>query len=272
MTVLLVQQILPLIIAGAVAGLLAGLLGIGGGVVLVPVLLVLLAKQGIADSVSMHVAVATSMATIIFTAVASARSHWKRGSVDEQTLRQWAPWIMLGALLGGSVARWIDGDFLRILFVLLAIVIGLRFLRGQDKNTQASLTLSSSQQRISAASIGLLSSWLGIGGGSLSVPLLTATGKPVHRAIGTSSALGLLIAVPAVFGFIFSGWNAAGLPSFSLGYVHVTSAFIIVVCAISLAPVGVSLSHRINQARLKQVFGLFLLIAAARMAWKVLVA
>ncbi|MFK8053178.1 MAG: sulfite exporter TauE/SafE family protein [Woeseiaceae bacterium] len=264
------SDFVALLAAGGVAGILAGLLGIGGGVLLVPVLLILLANSGVPDHVSMHVAVATSMATIIFTAISSAWSHWRQQSVDTTIVKQWAPFVLIGALSGGLIARYINGDALRALFIVLALIIGIRFVLNSSNRNERHIQLSRTQQGATATTIGLLSAWLGIGGGSFSVPVIHALGRTITTAVGTSATIGLCIAIPATTGFIIGGVNVAGRPPASMGFVHLPSAVIIAICAMALAPVGASFAHRINQHLLKRFFGIFLLIAAARMLQKLI--
>ncbi len=265
----LISLLLPLLLAGAAAGLIAGLLGVGGGILLVPVLSVVLPTIGVPDSVSMHIAVASSLAVIIATAIASARAHAKRGSVDTDLVRRWAPFIAIGALAGALVARMLSGDVLRVMFAVLAFVLGVRFLLARERETSR-LALAANPQRACAAGIGVLSAWLGIGGGSFSVPLINALGRPVQRAVGTSAWLGLFIAVPATAGYIVGGLGVAGRPDFSLGYLHLPSVIIIGAAGVLLAPVGAQLAHALPQRRLKQVFGVFLLMASARLIQHVL--
>ena len=258
-----------LLVCGAAAGLIAGLLGVGGGIILVPAMVFVLDFQGVADRVSMHMAVATSLAVIVTTAMSSARAHWRRGGIDKAIARRWIPAMACGALGGALLARLISGDLLRIAFALLAIIIGLKFLRGQRPQPTRHRPVPGPAQQLGIASgIGALSAWLGIGGGSLSVPVLQALGLSVHRAVGTSSLLGLAIAIPATLGFIAAGYSIADRPPGSLGYVYAPAAATLAVTAALLAPVGARLAHSLDQIRLKQVFGIFLLMAGLRVARK----
>ncbi|MEM7762833.1 MAG: sulfite exporter TauE/SafE family protein [Pseudomonadota bacterium] len=262
----LVSQLPVLAAAGIVAGLLAGLLGIGGGIVLVPAGLIVLGALQVPASVSMHVAIATSSAAIVFSAMSSALAHHRLGSVDWVTVQRWALWTAAGAFAGGVISRYINGDWLRLLFMLLAVFVGFRFLRPTDHQPTAARALPLVAQRGIATLIGLFSAWLGIGGGSFTVPVLTTLGTAVSRAIATSAALGNCIALPATLGFIIAGLDAAGRPPLSIGYVHTPSLVVFALSAMALAPVGARLAHRINQRRLKQLFGVFLWIAALRIA------
>ncbi|MEL7297037.1 MAG: sulfite exporter TauE/SafE family protein [Pseudomonadota bacterium] len=252
--------------AGILAGLLAGLLGIGGGIVLVPAGLIVLHALQVPSSVTMHVAVATSSAAIVFSAASSALAHHRLGAVDWTTVRRWALWTAAGAFAGGIISRYINGDWLRLLFMFLATYVGFRFLRPTGNRASLPRTLPLLAQRGIATLIGLLSAWLGIGGGSFIVPVLSTLGKAVNQAIATSAALGNCIALPATLGFVIAGLGVADRPPLSFGYVHAPSLAVFALSAIALAPVGARLAHRVNQRRLKQLFGIFLWIAALRIA------
>lgn len=260
----LLNLFVPLLLAGAFAGIVAGLLGVGGGIVIVPVMTVVLTFLAVPPAVSMHIAVASSLAVIIATAIVSSRAHGRRGALDMAIVRRWGPFIALGALAGALVARLLSGDFLRLLFATLALIVGLRFLLARQHNA-GRLNIGSHGQRVCAAVIGLLSSWLGIGGGTFSVPLLHAQGLAVHRAVGTSALIGLFIALPATVGYIASGIGVPGRPGGSLGYLYLPAVLVLALSATVLTPLGARLAHRLPQHRLRQVFGVFLLLASARL-------
>jgi uncharacterized membrane protein YfcA len=265
----LIVLIVGLALTGALAGLAAGLLGIGGGIVLIPMITIALDALGVPRSVSMHIAVATSLATIVLTSIASARAHARRDGVDMRIVRSWAPAIVAGSLAGGLLARWINGDVLRGLFALLALVIGVRLARRRGATvTPRDLTLR--VQQFLAALIGLFSSWIGIGGGSFSVPLLRATGEPMHRAVGTAATLGFFIAVPATAGLIIGGLGQASLPDWSLGYLHLPSALCIIPMTLAFAPLGARLAHHLSQTVLQRVFAAFLILSSLRMFAQIL--
>lgn len=255
---------LTLTLAGAFAGIIAGLLGVGGGIVMVPVMTIVLALLSVAPDVSMHMAVASSLAVINATALVSSRAHARRDALDFAIVRRWGPFVALGALAGALVARYLSGDFLRLLFASLAMLVGLRFLLARQR-AAGRLQLGHAGQRCCAGAIGLLSSWLGIGGGTFSVPLLHANGLAVHRAVGTSSLIGLFIALPATAGYIAGGLGMAGRPAGSLGYLYLPAVAVLTLSAMLLTPIGARLAHRLAQHRLRQVFGVFLLLAAARL-------
>ena len=267
-------DILPLVVALAgsavAAGLLAGLLGVGGGIVLVPVLFWVLTVTDFPPAITMHMAVATSLATIVFTSVSSARSHDRRGAVDRRLLRLWGPGIVAGAFAGGLVARAIDADGLKTVFGTLALVIAANLATPRTLVIAPALPASRVPNGAMAAFTGLVSALMGIGGGTLSVPLLTAFSVDIRRAVGTAAAFGFLIAVPATLGFVISGWNVPDRPPLSLGYVNLAAAAVILPFSTAAAPLGAKLAHWANPVWIRRIFSGFLLITAIRMlasAW-----
>ena len=212
---------------GVVAGLLAGLLGVGGGIVIVPILFLVFELLDFPEGIAMHVAVATSLATIVPTSIASARAHHAKGNVDAALLRRWAPWVALGAAAGGVLASGLDGEQLKLVFGVVALAVALNMASPKVLVLGSALPASGAAQGAMAGGIGLFSSLMGIGGGTLTVPTLSMFSFPAHRAVGTASAFGLVIAVPAVIGFVWAGWAEPGRPPFSLGYVNLVAACLI---------------------------------------------
>lgn len=259
-----------LVATGAAAGVLAGLLGVGGGIVIVPVLFQLLDALGVSPAVSMHVAVATSLATIIPTSISSARSHHKRGAIDTQLLKFWAPFVFVGAGAGGVLSRFLAGDVLTAIFGVVALVVSINMASAKKLVLAESLPQSRLGNGAMAGFIGVFSALMGIGGGTLSVPTLTLFSYPVHRAVGTASAFGLVIAIPATLGFIWSGWGAPDRPPYSLGYVNLIAAVLIFSASVLTAPVGARIAHSINPRSLKLAFAVFLAIVAVRMLYRAL--
>lgn len=250
---------------GAIAGILAGLLGVGGGIVIVPVLFWILNWLAIVPEHVSHLAVATSLATIIPTSISSMRAHNKRGTVDRDLLKLWGPAIVLGAIIGGGLAAVISGGGLRYIFGLVGLAVAINMALPKTLVISQGLPTSHWLNRAIATIIGLISSLMGIGGGTLSVPTLSSMSFPVHRAVGTASAMGLMIAIPGVIGFIYAGWSVAGLPWGSLGYVSIPAALMIAPLSYLMAPLGVKLAHALNPKHLKLVFALFLFITSIRM-------
>lgn len=253
--------------ASIVAGIIAGLLGVGGGIVIVPTLFWLFTIIDFAPELSMHMAVATSLATIIATSVSSMRAHHKKGAVDVALLRRWTPAMAIGALAGGLVARFVDPAALKAIFGVVALIVAANLSTPRNLVVAAALPAGKIVQSAISLVIGLLSSLMGIGGGTLSVPTLAAFSYPIHKAVGTASAFGLVIAVPAVAGFVISGWDAPGRPPFSLGYVNLAAAAIILPFTTVLAPYGARLAHRLDAVWVKRAFATFLAITALRMIW-----
>ncbi len=267
-TSVLMEMAAILLLAGVGAGLIAGLLGVGGGIILVPVLYHLFAVMGVDEAVRMHVAVGTSLTTIIATSIASIRAHYKKGAVDLALLRSWGPAILIGTIIGGLIAGSVKGPVLTGVFAVLATVIGLYMALGQRTMTVSNHLPGFIGTYSLGALIGGVSTMMGIGGGSLSVPILSLFGYPIHRAIGTAAAIGFIIGVPGTIQFIISGWNVPHLPPYSLGYVNLLGAALIVPASMLLAPVGARLSHRLNTRKLKTIFGVFLMLTAGRMLLK----
>lgn len=262
--------VLGLMVTGVLSGIAAGLLGIGGGAIIVPALGTALLFLGYDSDVVQHVAVGTSLAIIIPTGIMSARAHYKRGSLDVKVLRLWAPIIVVGTFIGGLMAGLFSGDVLRIVFAVMAFVIAANIVFGFQTKLMGHLNGSSLTHRISAFIVGYLSSLMGIGGGSLTVPTLVAFGATMHSAVGTSAAVGVAIAISGTLGFIISGWGAAGLPPLSLGYINLLALVLVAVLAALFAPLGAALAHRLDQKTLKYVFAAFLVVMGLNMVWNVM--
>ncbi|WP_332687942.1 sulfite exporter TauE/SafE family protein [Devosia sp.] len=262
--------VLGLMVTGVVSGIAAGLLGIGGGAIIVPALSNALLLLGYDADVVQHVAVGTSLAIIIPTGIMSARAHHKRGALDLNVLRLWVPFIVAGTFIGGLMAGLFSGDVLRIVFAVMAFVIAANIIFAFQTRLMGHLHGSSLTHRVSAFVVGYISSLMGIGGGSLTVPTLVAFGATMHAAVGTSAAVGVAIAISGTLGFVISGWGADGLPPLSLGYVNLVALVLVAVLAAVFAPLGAALAHRLDQKTLKYVFAAFLVVVGLNMLWKVL--
>lgn len=254
-----------MLLTGAVGGLLAGLLGVGGGIVIVPVLDLVLASMGIDPSVRMHVAVATSLATIIPTAISSSRAHHAKGAVDMAQLKRWSIAIFLGAVAGVLIASRVTGDVLSAVFGVIALLVAIKMLLPLEGKHIAEAIPGGPGGQLLPFAIGGFSSMMGIGGGTLSVPTMTLFNFPIHRAVGTAALFGLLISVPATIAFVITGWNVPGLPTGSLGYVNLIGLAIIAPVSYFAAPWGARLAHSLSKRRLSILFGLFLAVVSARM-------
>lgn len=254
-----------MLLTGAVGGLLAGLLGVGGGIVIVPVLDLVLASMGVDSSVRMHVAVATSLATIIPTAISSSRAHHAKGAVDMAQLKRWSIAIFLGAVAGVLIASRVTGDVLSAVFGVVALLVAIKMLLPLEGKHIAEAIPGGPGGQLLPFAIGGFSSLMGIGGGTLSVPTMTLFNFPIHRAVGTAALFGLLISVPATIAFVITGWNVPGLPTGSLGYVNLIGLAIIAPVSYFAAPWGARLAHSLSKRRLSILFGLFLAVVSARM-------
>ncbi len=249
---------------GSFAGLLAGLLGVGGGLIIVPVLALSFAAQGMADEVVMHLAVGTSLATIIFTSLSSVYAHHRRGAVLWSAFVAMTPGIVLGALGGALMARWLPTLSLRYLFGAFELFVALQMALSLKPAAHSGLP---GRWGMSAAGavIGGASALVGVGGGTLSVPFLLWCNVTIQRAIATSAACGLPIAVAGTAGFMISGWGNTQLPAGSSGYLYWPALFGVAGASVLLAPLGARLAHSLPTARLKQLFALLLLGLALRM-------
>ena len=263
------QTIIALIagfaVTGVISGIIAGLLGVGGGIVIVPVLFWVLMLFQFPPSITSHLAVATSLAIIIPTSISSMRAHAKRGNVDRTLYSLWGPAAFVGALIGGIMAKFIPGGGLRLVFGVVGLLVAVNMAIPRHLVISNHLPKSAWVNRAIATVIGFISSLLGIGGGRLSVPTLTSLSFPVHHAVGTSAALGLLIAVPGVAGFIWAGLGVAGRPPLSLGYVSLPAVLLIAPISYLIAPWGAKVAHALNARYLKLAFAFFLAITSARM-------
>ena len=262
--------VLAMMATGMVSGVAAGLLGIGGGAVIVPALSTSMLIMGFDSDVVQHVAVGTSLAIIIPTGFVSARSHFKRGSLDVAVLKLWAPFIVVGTFVGGLMAGLFSGDVLRIVFAVMAFVISANIVFGFQTKLMAHLKDSKATHRIAALIVGYISSLMGVGGGSLTVPTLVAFGQTMHKAVGTSAAIGVAIALSGTLGFLISGWGVSDLPPFSLGYINMVALVLVGALAALFAPIGAALAHRMSPTRLKYVFATFLVAVGLNMLWKVI--
>jgi uncharacterized membrane protein YfcA len=254
-------------LAGLIAGTVAGLLGVGGGIVLVPVLYQTLGLLGIDESVRMPLAVGTSLATIVPTSIRSTFSHHARGAVDWDVLRTWAAPTVAGVLLGTWIASLIGSTGLTLVFALGALVLGLFMALGREEWRLGHELPRGPAMWVLAFANGSVSVLMGIGGGTFGVTAMTLYGAPIHRAVATAAGFGVIIGLPGALGMIFNGWNEPGLPPLSLGYVNLVGLALIVPATIVAAPWGVALAHRLSRRTLRAAFGIFLCLTALRMAW-----
>lgn len=255
--------------AGLLAGFLSGLLGIGGGGVLVPVLYEVFGAAGVSEDIRMHITLGTTLGVIAPTVFRSFAAYRARGTVDIAVVKRMGPWIFLGVSIGIVVAYYASSEVLRWIWVVFGSALAIKMYLGRD-DWQVSDTLPRSPWlEIAAFLIGLISTLMGIGGATFTVPLFTLHGMPLLRAVGTATGIGTVIAVPGIAGYIISGWAEHGLPPLSLGYVNV-GALIIAPLAVFAAPYGVRLAHGISKRALELAFAVFLTTVVARFLWTLL--
>ncbi|MGQ4272500.1 sulfite exporter TauE/SafE family protein [Terrihabitans sp. B22-R8] len=255
-----------LLVGGLISGLLAGMLGVGGGAVLVPVLYQLFTFMDVPEAVRMHLCVGTSLAIIIPTSIRSLLSHHRRGSADLKALRIWALPVAFGTIAGAVIAAFVSSGVLKLAFAIFGAVIGLQMLILGTRSLKLRDDLPGvAGMTVYGFGIGLFSSLVGIGGGSLGNIVFAVHGRPMHQAVGTGAGLGLLISVPGAIGFMIAGWpEMALLPPFSVGYVSAIGAALLAPVAMLSAPLGARIAHGISPRQLELALGLFLLVVAGR--------
>jgi uncharacterized protein len=249
---------------GAVVGVLAGLLGVGGGLIIVPMVVFTLTWQGVPGQHLMHLALGTSLASIIFTSVSSFWAHHLRGAVHWDVVRRIVIGILVGTFLGSCLASRLSTNLLKGVFLVFLFYMGFQMLT--NKKPKPTRRLPGRPGMFGAGNaIGVVSALVGIGGGALSVPFMVWCNMPVHDAIGTSAAIGLPIAVAGAAGYMVNGLQAQGLPAYSLGYVYLPALAGIVGASVLTAPLGVRLAHRLPVQSLKRVFALLLFVMGTKM-------
>lgn len=260
---------LALSATGVFAGILAGLFGVGGGIVIVPVLFFLFQSFGVSAESSMVIATATSLATIIPTSISSIRSHHNKGNVDLELLKSWAAFILVGVLIGSWLVTRIDGTLLTVLFGVIATLSALNMLLRTKKSPPFNELPEPAGQTVMGTSIGFFSSMVGIGGGTLSVPLLTMFNYPAHKAVGTAAAIGLIISFPGALTMLLLGITPQDAPTGTFGLVNFIGFICIVPLTVLFAPVGAGLAAKLDAVKLKKLFAIVLLLTGLRMLGQV---
>ncbi|MDH5824601.1 sulfite exporter TauE/SafE family protein [Luteimonas sp. RD2P54] len=260
--------LLTFLLLGAIAGVLAGLLGIGGGLVLVAALAWLLPLHGVPKEAAMHAALASSMASIVLTAASSARAHHRRGSVLWPTVAWMVPGVLLGGWLGSRFAIALDGDVLKWCVAIYCFVVGAQMALSRPRQADGAAVVPRGVGIAAAGGgIGAISAVVGIGGGSMTVPLLVWLGVAPVRAVGTSSACGIFIGIAAAAGYALQAPPGA-LPEHAIGYVYLPAAIGVALASVLAAPLGTRLAHAISGAALRRVFAVFMvLVGASLLLW-----
>ena len=264
----LVFLIANLLLAGAATGVLAGVVGVGGGILIVPVLYELFRATGVAEEVRMPLAIGSSLAIIIPTSIRSFRAHYAKGAVDLGLLKAWALPVVLCVIAGTLVARIAPPMLFKALFIGIASFTCIRLLFARDSWVLKGEMPTGLPLKLYGGVIGLLSSLMGIGGGQLCNVYMMLYRRPIHQAVATSSGLGVLISIPGALGYIYAGWPKMDiLPPFSLGFVSLIGVALFVPMSMLTVKLGVNLAHRLPKRQLEKGFGLFLLIVILRFLW-----
>ncbi len=251
---------------GGLVGFLAGLFGVGGGAMSVPIFVMMFTAQNFPKEHLVHVALGTSLSAIMFTSLSSLRAHHQHGAVNWTIVKHMAPGLLLGTFLGSQLVSFLPTKILTVVFVVFIYYLFISMLRkkkpGSTRVMPGPLVVAGV-----GSGIGVVSSIVAAGGGFLTIPFMTWCNIKMHEAIGTSSALGLPIAVAGCLGYIFAGWNAQNLPAHTIGYVYWPLLGCFVVASVFMAPIGARVSHKTNVATLRKWFALLLAVLATKMLW-----
>ncbi len=249
---------------GAFAGVMAGMLGVGGGLIIVPVLAWIFGRQQVSDALIMHLAIGTSLASIVVTSISSVRAHHRRGAVLWLAFWRLTPGIVIGAWLGAAVADVLSSAALTKIFAVFVLMVSAQMAFGAKPAPQRELP-DAAGMAVTGGVIGVVSAIVGIGGGSLTVPFLIWCNIHMRQSVATSAACGLPIALAGAIGFIVTGYNAADLPAWSLGYVYGPALIGVAFASMLTAPLGARLAHTLPTEILKKVFAIFLAVIGTKM-------
>jgi uncharacterized protein len=250
--------VFAVVVAGLVTGFLAGLLGIGGGGIVAPVLYEVFGVLGIDPALRMHMAVGTSLAVMVPTTLRSFAAHRQRGGVDMTAFKRLAPAVFVGVVLGAAIARFAPGGLLKAIWVAFAIIMSIKLAFGRDDWRLGDDLPKNPLVEVFGVFVGAVSTLLSIGGGAFVTTMLTLYGRTIQRAVGTSAGIGALIALPGAIGLAWAGWGEAGLPPFSLGYVSLIGAALMIPTSVLAAPWGARLAHGISRRSLELAFAALL--------------
>ena len=258
---------LLLVVSGGFTGLISGLFGVGGGIILVPVLLHVFDELGYSVEFTTHLAIGTSLGIIVPTSIVSALSHYKRGSLNIVLFFKTALPVALFALLGTFLAGILSGRSLKLIFAIMIILIAINFLR--EKFIFGNELPKMLKVWGVVGLIGFLSSIMGVGGGAFFISYFTAYSIPLLCAVGTSASLGVLISLPGLIGYIINGWNLENLPPLSFGYFSLLGFICVVPTTMIMAPLGAKIAHFLDKEKLQKLFAVFLLLMSLRMLYKI---
>ena len=261
----LVPIFLALVVTGVFAGILAGLLGVGGGIVIVPVLYFVFQGLGVDAASAMAIATGTSLACIIPTSISSIRAHHGKGNVDWPMLKLWAPFMLLGVVVGSYFVTILSGHFFSLLFGILAVLVSMNMIFRANAKPLAQSLPNKPGQGVMSAVIGFFSVMVGIGGGTLGVPTLTACNYAAHKAVGTAAAFGFVIALPGALILLIQGSAPSDAPFGTFGLVNVPGLIAIVPLTVLFAPIGANLGAKLDGKLLKKIFAIVLFITGIRM-------
>ncbi|MDE2049024.1 MAG: sulfite exporter TauE/SafE family protein [Betaproteobacteria bacterium] len=256
--------VVELLALGSFTGFLAGLLGIGGSLIMVPFLTWMLARQGVNSAYVVHAAIATSLATIMLSALSSLRAHHRRGAVRWDIVFALTPGILLGAYVGSAISSHLDGRLLGLIFGGFLLFSALQMVANLRPKRVRQLPAAPGMVAAGGA-IGSVAGMVGAGGGFLSVPFMTWCNVPIHNAVGTSAALGFPIALAGTVGYVVNGWHTPGMPQYTLGFVYVPALLVIAAASMSLAPLGARVAHSMDTRRLRYAFALLLTVLGTNM-------
>ena len=261
--------IVQLLLMGLISGFLAGLLGIGGGMIMVPFITLIMSARGVSPDLSVKMAIATSMAAIVFTSISSVRAHHKRGAVRWDIVKGLTPGIVLGAAIASlGVFSLLKGAWLAIFFGLFVSFSATQMFLDKGKPPPTRQMPVGAAKVAAGSFIGFMSGLVGAGGAFISVPLMTACNVAIHSAVATSAALGFPIALANAMGYVISGWGIPGLPLGALGYIWLPALLVIAMASVLTAPLGAKVAHSMNIKRLKRIFACVLYLLAAYMLYK----
>ena len=259
--------VLILLLMGAGGGFAAGLLGVGGGMVLVPFITMIFTAKGFPPAVVVHMAIATSLATIMFTSLSSVRAHHLHGAVHWPIVWLLAPGIVVGSWFGPWIGKQLDTSLLALVFGLFVAFSATQMILNRKPSATRELPKAPGMFVVGAG-IGAVAGLVGAGGGFLSVPFMTWCNVKMHNAVATSAALGFPIALAGTVSNVYFGWNEALLPQYSLGYIYVPALAVIAAASVVMAPLGARAAHKMPVAKLKRIFAVILFLLAFYMLWK----